>query len=103
MRIAELPISIDYERVARFCRERGIKRLSLFGSVIRDDFDPHRSDIDVLAEFLPGAIDGLGFRYFRYEDDLSKILGHKVDLCSRLNEHIADAVHREAVPIYEQT
>jgi uncharacterized protein len=102
MTIAELPISIDYERVAKFCRERGIKRLSLFGSVLREDFAPHRSDIDVLVEFFPNAIKGVGFRYFGYEDELSKIFGHKVDLCSRLNEHIADAVHREAVPIYEQ-
>ena len=50
MSIAELPIPIDREQVARFCRERGIRKLSLFGSVLRPDFDPHRSDVDVLAE-----------------------------------------------------
>lgn len=102
MNVADLPISINHEAVADFCRERGIKRLSLFGSILRDDFDPHRSDIDVLVEFLPGAIKGLGFRYFGYEQQLSNIFGHKVDLCSHLNKYIADTVRREAVPIYEQ-
>ncbi|MGH7969260.1 MAG: nucleotidyltransferase family protein [Limisphaerales bacterium] len=44
--IAELPIEIDRERVAEFCRARGIRKLSLFGSVLRDDFDPQRSDVE---------------------------------------------------------
>ncbi|MGD0413152.1 MAG: nucleotidyltransferase domain-containing protein [Verrucomicrobiota bacterium] len=48
---AALPIAIDRERIAEFCRARGIRKLSLFGSVLRDDFDPARSDVDVLAEF----------------------------------------------------
>ena len=61
VKVAELPIAIDRERIARFCRERGIRKLSLFGSVLRDDFDPQRSDVDVLAEFAPGALKGVGF------------------------------------------
>ncbi len=39
MSAAELPIRIDREQIARFCRERGIRKLSLFGSVLRQDFD----------------------------------------------------------------
>jgi hypothetical protein len=45
MTAADLPITIDRERIARFCRERGIRTLSLFGSVLRGDFDPLRSDV----------------------------------------------------------
>ena len=45
----ELPIQFDRDRVVAFCRERGIVRLSVFGSVLRDDFDPAHSDIDVLS------------------------------------------------------
>ncbi|MBM3879989.1 MAG: nucleotidyltransferase [Verrucomicrobia bacterium] len=101
MSIAELPIGIDREKIAEFCRARGIRRLSLFGSVLRQDFDPHRSDVDVLAEFEPGALEGVGFRYFGYGEQLSEILGRKVDFCSRLNRHIEGAVRREAVTIYE--
>jgi predicted nucleotidyltransferase len=67
MTTADLPIVIDAELIARFCRERGIRALSLFGSVLRDDFDPARSDIDVLAEFAPGALRGVGLRYFSFE------------------------------------
>ena len=101
MSAAELPIPIDREKIAEFCRVRGIRRLSLFGSVLRADFDPARSDVDVLAEFEPEALNGVGFRYFGYGDALAVILGRKVDFCSRLNRHLEAAVRREAVPIYE--
>ena len=102
MSVAELPIRIDQDSIAVFCRARGIRRLSLFGSVLRDDFDPSRSDVDVLAEFAPGALEGVGFRYFGYSDELAEILGNKVDFCSRLNPHLESTVRREALPIYEQ-
>jgi predicted nucleotidyltransferase len=54
MSIARLAIQIERGRIAAFCRARGIRRLSLFGLVLRDDFDPQRSDVDVLAEFERG-------------------------------------------------
>jgi predicted nucleotidyltransferase len=101
MSIGRLPIQIDREKIAAFCRARGIRRLSLFGSVLRDDFDPQRSDVDVLAEFEPGALRGVGFRYFGYGEELAAILGRKVDFCSRLNKHIEATVRNEAIPIYE--
>jgi len=100
MSIAELPISIDRERITVFCRKRGIRKLSFFGSVLRGDFTP-QSDVDVLVEFLPGARPGLD--YFGYGDELAVILGRKIDLCSRLDKHIEADVQREAVVIYEQT
>jgi predicted nucleotidyltransferase len=99
----QLPIRFDRDRVARFCRDRGISRLSLFGSVLRDDFDPARSDVDVLADFKPGATRGIGFRFFGYGDELSGILGRKVDFCSRLDPHLEPTVRREAVTIYEDS
>ena len=102
MSVAELPIQIDREKIAEFCRGRGIRKLSLFGSVLRDDFDPERSDVDVLAEFEPGALKGVGFRYFGYGEELAAIIGRRVDFCSRLNKYIEAAVRREAVPIYER-
>ncbi len=101
MSVAELPIQIDRERVARFCRERGIRRLSLFGSVLRADFDPRRSDVDVLAEFEPGALARAGFQYFGYGEELAAILGPKIDFCSRLHPLIFGRVKDELLPIYE--
>ena len=100
--VTELPINIDREKLAEFCRARGIRKLSLFGSVLRDDFEPQRSDVDVLAEFAPGVRPGL--KFFGYGDDLAEIIGHKVDFVTAewLSKYFRDEVVREAVPIYEQ-
>ena len=70
-------IVIDRERLAEFCRRNHIRRLALFGSVLRDDFRPD-SDVDVLVEFEPDHVPGLGF--FALEYELSALLGRKVDL-----------------------
>ena len=102
MSVAELPIQIDTRQVAAFCKDRGIRRMSLFGSVLRDDFDPTRSDVDILAEFHPEALSRLGLDYFDYCEELSQILGVRVDLCSKLNRHIAQAIGNEMLPIYDE-
>jgi len=102
MSVAELPIQIDREQIARFCRERGIRKLSFFGSVLRHDFDPQRSDVDVLAEFEPGVLKQGGFRYFGYGQELAAIIGRKVDFCSRLHPLILGRVKEELLPVYER-
>jgi predicted nucleotidyltransferase len=101
MSIAELPIQIDREQVARFCQERGIRKLSLFGSVLHHDFDPQCSEVDVLAEFEPGALKKVGFRYFGYGEELAAIFGRKVDFCSRLHPLIFGRVKDELLLVYE--
>ena len=102
MSVAELPIVIDREKIAAFCRARGIRKLSLFGSVLRDDFDPQRSDVDVLAEFAPGVRPGL--KFFGYGDELAEVIGRKVDFLTEawLSKYFRDEVLHEAMPIYEQ-
>ena len=92
----------DRQALADFCRARRIRKLSLFGSVLRDDFRPGESDFDVLAEFEPGALRGIGLDYFSYGPDLEKILGGKVDFCSKLNRYIKPLVEKESLPLYEQ-
>jgi predicted nucleotidyltransferase len=99
--VENLPITIDQEKVAAFCRARGIRRLSLFGSVLRDDFDPKRSDVDVLVEFLPDQAPG--WEFFVWHEELAEILGYKVDLFSGLNRWIEPMVHQEALSLYEQS
>ena len=83
------------EKIADFCRRHHIRKLSLFGSVLRDDFRPD-SDIDVLVEFEPGQTPGLAF--FGMEIELSEILGRKVDLNTEgfLSSYIRDEVLKEA-------
>ena len=70
-------IAIPKDKIADFCRRHRIRKLALFGSVLREDFSP-KSDIDILVEFEPGHVPGLAF--FRMERELSEILGRKVDL-----------------------
>ena len=74
-------ILVSKEALAAFCQEHGIKRLSVFGSVLREDF-ASESDIDVLVEFEPGrtpgllGIAGIGTR-------LSALFGREIDLVTR--------------------
>jgi predicted nucleotidyltransferase len=70
-------IPIDRERIAEFCRRNDLRRLALFGSVLRDDFTSE-SDVDVLIEVGPGT--PKGFDFFGLELELEAILGRKVDL-----------------------
>ena len=70
-------LSFDVRAVEEFCRRRRIRRLALFGSVLRRDFRPG-SDVDVLVEFEPGHTPGLAF--FEMEEELSRLFGRKVDL-----------------------
>src|SRR5919108_5415098 len=71
-------IPIPREKIAEFCRRHHIRKLALFGSVLRDDFRPD-SDVDVLVEFEPQHPVGL-IRLAGMERELSTILGRKVDL-----------------------
>jgi len=72
-------IQIPKDKVAEFCRRNHIIKLSLFGSVLRDDFGPN-SDIDVLVEFKPGHVPGF-FKLAAMERELSEILnGRRVDI-----------------------
>jgi len=70
-------IPIDRQRLAEFCLRCHIRRLSLFGSVLRDDFCP-ASVVDILVEFDPDHVPGLAF--FVMEEELSDIVGRRVDL-----------------------
>lgn len=92
-------IPIPREKIAEFCRHHHIRRLSLFGSVLRDDFGPD-SDVDVLVEFETGHVPGLAF--FGMEAELSQILGRKVDLSTLqfLSRYFRDEVLNEAQEQY---
>ena len=93
---------IPKERLAEFCRRHHILKLALFGSVLREDFGPE-SDIDVLVEFEPGHVPGLGF--IRMQDELSRIFdGRRVDLVTPkfLNRRIRDEVLRSAEVQYAE-
>lgn len=97
-----LAIDVPHEQIAAFCRKWGIRKLSFFGSVVRDDFTD-QSDVDVLVEFSPGRTPGWEF-FGTIPDELSAILGgRKVDLGTfdGLNRWIRKDV--QAVEEYDET
>lgn len=98
----KLPIEIPEEELARFCKRHHIRWLALFGSVLREDFDPN-SDVDMLVEFDPDHIPGL-IRLTGMENELSRILGRKVDLRTPrdLSRYFRQEVLEEAVVQYAE-
>lgn len=99
MKLKAFPVSS--RKITQFCRQRHIRKLAFFGSVVRDDFGSH-SDIDVLVEFEPGHKPG--FDFFLMEVELSRLLGRKVDLqtANFLSPEIRRSALFEAVVAYEQ-
>ena len=96
----KLPIDVPRQRIAEFCRRHHIRTLSLFGSVLREDFTPS-SDVDVLVEFEEGCTPGLAF--FTMEMELAELLGRPVDLNTPhcLSRHFRDEVLAEAESVYD--
>ncbi|MEA1997450.1 MAG: nucleotidyltransferase family protein [Gemmatimonadota bacterium] len=97
-----LKITVPKDKIAAFCRRNKIRRLALFGSVLRDDFTPE-SDVDVLVEFEPGFTPGL--EIVDVEDELSQLLGGRhTDFVNPkyLNVRIRDRVLVSAETIYEK-
>ena len=93
--MAELKIKVPRKQIEAFCKKNHIRKLAFFGSVLREDFGP-MSDIDVLVEFEPGKTPGLAF--FGMQEELSGILGHKVDLNTPgfLSKYFREQVMRDA-------
>lgn len=95
-------ITIPENQVAGFCRRNRIRRLALFGSVLRQDFRPD-SDVDVLVDFAHGQTPGL--RLIDMQDELSDLFGgRKVDLVTEkfLNHRLRQPVLESAVVLYEE-
>ena len=96
----ELPIQIEKELLAAFCRRHHITKLAFFGSVLTDRFGPN-SDVDVLFEYQPDHIPTL-FDVAAMERELSEILGRKADMRTPkdLSHYFRDEVMRNAVVQY---
>ncbi|HEY3912190.1 MAG TPA: nucleotidyltransferase family protein [Stellaceae bacterium] len=94
----------DKQVLAELCRRSGIRRLSLFGSVLKGTDRPD-SDIDLLVEFEPAATPSY-FGLVEIEIELTALLsGKQVDLRTpgELSRYFRDEVVREAEPLYEAT
>jgi predicted nucleotidyltransferase len=95
-------IDVPKDKIADFCRKHHIRKLALFGSVLREDFRPD-SDVDVPVEFEPGHTVGL-LRMAGLELELAELIGRKVDLRTpaELSRYFRDEVARSSEVQYAQ-
>ena len=68
------------DEIAALCRRHHVRRLSVFGSATRDDFDPATSDVDLLVEFDTDSIDRYARNFFSLEESMVNLFDRKVDL-----------------------
>ena len=97
-----LPIAIPQDQLAEFCQRHHIRKLSLFGSMLREDFTP-QSDVDFLVEFELGKVPGY-LRLAGMENELSDLIGRTVDLRTpdELSRYFRQEVLDVAVTQYVQ-
>ena len=105
-RVMPTPLADHIRELRALCRRFAVRRLGAFGSVLRDDFDPRRSDIDVAVEFGRSLAYGPADQYFGFKTAIERLIGREVDLvelkamrASRLKQ----SIERTQVPVYEQT
>ncbi len=73
-------ITENREKIAELCRRHHVRRLSVFGSAVRDDFDPARSDVDFLVEFAEPLQVRYAQNFFALQRSLAGLLARDVDL-----------------------
>ncbi len=91
------------EEIAALCRRRGLKRLELFGSAARDDFDETRSDLDFVVQFGDADAKSPLHTYFDLKDELETMFGRSVDLVSEgavINPYVLASINRDRQLIY---
>lgn len=81
-----LRVQVDRLKIKEFCQRNGITRLAIFGSAVRGDFDPGRSDVDVLVAFAPKRVPGY-FGFVGMAEELEALFSRRVDLVTY------DAIH----------
>ena len=90
--------------LASLCHQFGVRRLEVFGSAARQhDFDPQRSDIDLIVEFESGAARQSWANYFELKAGLETLFGRPVDLVEQgalHNPYVLATVGRDRRPLY---
>ena len=77
----KLAIDLPLEKIEQFCRKWKVEQLCVFGSILRDDFDPQKSDIDLPYVFAPDEQPGLDIVHMK--EEIEGILGRSVDSVSK--------------------
>jgi len=93
----------DREHLVDLCRRYCVRRLEAFGSTLRPDFDPQKSDVDLLVEFEPLAPGKYADTYFDLLEALEQLFGRQVDLvvaAAIRNPYFRESVEREKALLY---
>ncbi len=95
-------IAPSSERLERFCQKHHIRKLSVFGSALREDFDPADSDVDILVGFEPGHPVGL-ICFARIQRKLAGLRRRNVSLNTPafLSRYFHDEIMQEAEMLYD--
>jgi predicted nucleotidyltransferase len=91
------------QQIADICRRYGVKRLEVFGSAVRGDFDPQTSDVDFLVEFLDDDWHHAADNWFGMIESLEQVLGRTVELVSApdvKNRYFLEAANRTRTELY---
>jgi predicted nucleotidyltransferase len=76
----QLRIDLPLEAVAEVCRKYGVSELAVFGSALREDFDPQRSDVDFLVRFIDNDAGDWAHKFMDMKEELEPLLGRGVDV-----------------------
>jgi predicted nucleotidyltransferase len=91
------------EQITALCKRFGVKRLELFGSAVRSDFNPTKSDLDFFVEFVNYDIPAIADDWFGLQEELQKLLGKQVDLVTlrtASNPYFLESANRNKVTLY---
>jgi predicted nucleotidyltransferase len=91
------------EAIADLCRRFDVKRLDLFGSAATGDFDPARSDVDLLIEFNDYGSPSIADQWLGFQEQMERLLGRPIDLTSlrmAKNPHFLEVANRSRKPLY---
>jgi predicted nucleotidyltransferase len=97
------PIQTNLEEIVRLCRRYQVRRLAAFGSILRGDFDPQRSDADFLVEFKPVPVAIRMQNYLALREALASMLARSVDLIEEgaiQNPYILQSVAQQQQVLY---
>lgn len=95
-------IENNLEAIGKLCRLHGVRKLEVFGSILRGDFDPVRSDVDVVVEFEPQAANSFA-NFLDLKEALESLFGRPVDLVELhavRNRRLRHYIEQSKSPVY---
>lgn len=97
-------IEAHIEEITRLCKKYGVRKLELFGSACRGEYDPETSDLDFIAEFTDIRTSGYVDRYFGFADHIEILFGKPVDVVttnSTMSPHFRQEMDKCRAVVYE--